>query len=226
MSVLDPVYTVGDQIAEAINTHMDLTKTKTWEHVFYLLRQVNIPSSRAKSYPHELSGGMRQRVMIAMALACNPKLVIADEPTTALDVVTQAQIIKLIKNIQKNYNLSIIYISHELSVLGQACNRIAIMYAGKIVEIGNVEDIFKNPQHPYTQGLLGSCMDFKSLRKRVAGIPGRPPDLVGFFQGCRFHPRCRRKQQICENEEPELRECSQGLEVACHFPGESRGTIE
>ncbi|GAH64325.1 unnamed protein product, partial [marine sediment metagenome] len=156
MGGLNPVYCIGDQITEAITTHTKSKKKEAWNRAEELLKQVEIDPSRARNYPHELSGGMRQRAMIAMALALNPELVIADEPTTALDVVTQAQVLKLMRGLQRELNISIILISHDLSILGQTCDRIIIMYAGKIVEMGDVQALFREPQHPYTKALLSA----------------------------------------------------------------------
>jgi len=215
MGALNPVYTIGSQIVEAIRLHKDLSKKEAWNLTEKLLTQVKVDPVRAKSYPHELSGGMRQRAMIAMALACDPEIVIADEMTTALDVVTQAQILKLLIDLQKRLNLSLIYISHELSVLGQACDKIIIMYAGKIVEMGPTATIFTTPKHPYTQKLLGSLMDIHDECVIPESIPGKPPNLLNPPAGCRFSPRCTTGQASCENDEPPLVEVEPGHFVAC-----------
>jgi len=215
MGALNPVYTVGAQIVEAIKIHRDCSNKEAWDRARELMAQVKMDPTRAKSFPHELSGGMRQRVMIAMALACDPDLVIADEPTTALDVVTQVQVLRLLIDLQKRLGLSLIYISHELSVLGQACDRIIIMYAGKIVEMGATAEIFTSPMHPYTQKLLSSSMDIHSEIIIPESIPGKPPDLLNPPEGCRFWPRCLVRQNSCEKREPKLVLAAPGHYVAC-----------
>jgi len=216
MGALNPVYRIGDQIVEAITTHTKSKKREAWDRAEELLRQVGVDPSRAKNYPHELSGGMRQRAMIAMALALSPELVIADEPTTALDMVTQAQVLKLTRGLQEELNVSIIFISHDLSILGQACDRIIIMYAGKIMEMGDVQALFREPQHPYTKALLSSFPDIKSTKRTLTGLPGSPPDLIDPPSGCRFHPRCSQAQSICKVEEPTTIEVLPKHYVACH----------
>ena len=222
MGALNPVYTVGAQIVEAIRIHRKVSRSDAWEQTRGLLAQVKVDPQRAKSFPHELSGGMRQRVMIAMALACDPDIVIADEPTTALDVVTQVQVLRLLIDLQKRLNLSLIYISHELSVLGQACDRIIIMYAGKIVEVGATTEIFTSPQHPYTQKLLSALMDIHSDINIPESIPGKPPDLLNPPEGCRFSPRCTVGQENCEADAPVLVEVAPNHYVACHRINESK----
>jgi len=222
MGALNPVYTVGAQIVEAIQIHRKVSKSDAWEQTRGLLAQVKMDPQRAKSFPHELSGGMRQRVMIAMALACDPDIVIADEPTTALDVVTQVQVLRLLIELQKRLNLSLIYISHELSVLGQACDRIIIMYAGKIVEMGATTEIFTSPQHPYTQKLLSALMDIHSDISIPESIPGKPPDLLNPPEGCRFSPRCTVGQENCGEDAPVLVEVAPNHYVACHRINESK----
>jgi peptide/nickel transport system ATP-binding protein len=216
MGALNPVQTIGSQIVEAIKLHMDLSKSDAWDRARALLAQVKVDPLRVKSYPHELSGGMKQRVMIAMALACDPHVVIADEMTTALDVVTQAQVLQLLIGLQKELDLSLIYISHELSVLGQACDKIIIMYAGKIVEMGPTSLVFSEPSHPYTQKLLSSNMDVHSDCAVPESIPGKPPDLLNPPSGCRFWPRCTVGQATCETEEPMLIEIGSNHYVACN----------
>ena len=219
MGALNPVYTIGDQIVEAIMAHVKCSGAEALERTKELLRQVNVNASRAKSYPHELSGGMRQRAMIAMALACDPELLIADEPTTALDVVTQAQVINLIKELRTRLSISIILISHDLAILSQACSKIMIMYAGKVMELADVQDLFREPQHPYTKGLLSSCTDLEASRRTLTGIPGKPPSLVDPPAGCRFHPRCACTQTICKTIEPTLVEVLPRHYAACHILG-------
>ncbi|MFC1905851.1 ABC transporter ATP-binding protein [Chloroflexota bacterium] len=216
MGALNPVYTVGAQIVEAIRIHWKMSRKDAWNRARELLAQVKVDPKRVKSFPHELSGGMRQRVMIAMSLACDPDIIIADEPTTALDVVTQVQVLRLLIDLQKRLGLSLIYISHELSVLGQACDRLIIMYAGKIVEMGKTADIFASPQHPYTQKLLSSLMDIHSDCTLPESIPGKPPDLLNPPEGCRFSPRCTIGKENCMTEEPPLIEVAPGHYVACH----------
>ncbi len=217
MGALNPVYRIGTQIVEAIRIHTKTKKSEAWKRAEDLLRQVEIDPSRALNYPHELSGGMRQRAMIAMALALDPDLIIADEPTTALDVVTQVQVLKLLRGLQQKLDVSVILISHDLSILGQACDRVIIMYAGKIVEIGNVEVLFKNPLHPYTQALLDSFPDIKAERKPLTGLQGSPPDLLDPPSGCRLHPRCPEAQNICKETEPQIIEVSPNHSVACYM---------
>lgn len=217
MGALNPVYRIGTQIVEAIKVHTKTKKNEAWERAEDLLRQVEIDPSRALNYPHELSGGMRQRAMIAMALALDPDLIIADEPTTALDVVTQVQVLKLLRALQQKLDVSIILISHDLSILGQACDRVIIMYAGKIAEIGNVEVLFKNPLHPYTQALLDSFPDIKGDKKPLTGLPGSPPDLLDPPSGCRLHPRCPEARNICQETEPQILDVSSNHSVACHM---------
>lgn len=216
MGALNPVYRIGDQIVEAIVKHRKINKAEALGRAKELLRQMEMEPSRVYNYPHELSGGMRQRAMIAMALALNPELVIVDEPTTALDVVTQAQVLKLMRRLQGELNISIIFISHDLSVLAQACERIIIMYAGKIMEMGDVQALFGEPQHPYTRALLNSFTDIKSEKRTLAGLPGSPPDLIDPPSGCRFHPRCPLMQSICKDQEPAMREVLPKHYVACH----------
>jgi peptide/nickel transport system ATP-binding protein len=220
MGALNPVYRIGRQIVEAITTHTNEKKSLAWARARDLLKQVGIEPSRADNYPHELSGGMRQRAMIAMALALNPDMIIADEPTTALDVVTQAQVIKMLRSLQRQLGLSIILISHDLSILGQGCDRIIIMYAGKFVEIGDVNDIFRDPLHPYTHSLLGSFPDIRGERKTLTGLDGSPPDLLKPPSGCRLHPRCPRVRGICKEEEPPMVYVHSNHGVACHLVGQ------
>jgi peptide/nickel transport system ATP-binding protein len=215
MNALNPVFTVGDQIAEVLMLHKGLTKKEAMEEVYKLLKMVGINPKRAKSYPHELSGGQKQRVMIAMALALRPPLVIADEPTTALDVVVQAQIMNLLKKLQREHKVSIILITHDLSLIAEIADKVAIMYAGKIVEYGTADQIYLNPQHPYTQGLLKSIPRIRGDIKKLEWIPGVPPDLIAPPPGCRFAPRCKYVMDICKKEEPPMIEVEPGHYVAC-----------
>jgi len=215
MNALNPVKTIGDQIAEAILAHEEnVTKREALERAAELLKMVGIEPRRIRSYPHELSGGMKQRVVIAMALALNPPLVIADEPTTALDVVVQAQIMNLLKRLKKEYGMSMILISHDLALIAEIADKVAIMYAGKIVEIGTAEQIYNSPKHPYTQGLIRSVPRLRGA-KRLEWIPGQPPDLRNPPPGCRFAPRCPYAMDRCRREEPPMVEVEPGHWVAC-----------
>jgi peptide/nickel transport system ATP-binding protein len=214
MNALNPVYNIGDQLAEVLMHHQNYTKKDALEMAKKLLQMVGIDPSRIKSYPHELSGGMKQRVVIAMALALMPPLVIADEPTTALDVVVQAQIMNLLKRLRKELGLSVILISHDLSLIAEIADKIAIMYGGKIVEYGTSEHIYNNPQHPYTQGLLNSIPRLRGEIKDLTWIPGVPPDLINPPPGCRFEPRCPFAHERCK-EEPPVVEVEPGHKVAC-----------
>lgn len=218
MTSLNPVLTVGMQIAESLQLHRQLDKAEAFARAGEMLRLVGIPSpeQRVKDYPHQYSGGMRQRAMIAMALACNPKLLIADEPTTALDVTMQAQIIDLMKDLQHKLDTAIILISHDLGVIAGLCSRVIVMYAGKIAEAGTVLDVFHNPQHPYTWGLLKSVprMDVRQKQK-LAIIDGQPPDLLNPPDGCPFHPRCPYAMRICTEQYPAITQLSQEHKVKC-----------
>ncbi len=217
MNALNPVYRVGDQIAEAILEHEDVSKEEAIERARELLSLVGVDPDRVKSYPHELSGGMKQRVMIAMALACRPEFLIADEPTTALDVIVQAQVLKLIKRLQEQLGLTLVLITHDLSVVAEICDHVAVMYAGKIVEMGDIVSLYKDPKHPYTQGLIGSFPSIKGERKELVSIPGAPPPLLNPPSGCRFHPRCPYAKDICREKEPELTEIGKDHYAFCHL---------
>lgn len=221
MTSLNPVFTIGNQIGEAISVHEPhLSSQKVRELTIEALKKVGIPApeSRIDDYPHQLSGGMRQRVMIAMALSCQPELLIADEPTTALDVTIQAQILDLMRNLIKSMNSSMILITHDLGVVAETCDYVAIMYAGKIVEYGSVEDIFYRPKHHYTKGLLDSIPHFESHERmeRLKTIPGMVPSLLKLPKGCRFHDRCLSAQEKCRSSEPTL--TSGSHPYACHYP--------
>ena len=215
MNSLNPVQRIGKQIAEPILLHEDIEEDEAMSRVGDLLELVGISRSRLADYPHEFSGGMRQRAMIAMALACNPKLVIADEPVTALDVMIQAQILELLERLRRELHLSMILISHDLSVLAETCDRTAIMYAGKIVEMGSKLDVFTDPKHPYTQGLVGAFPDIRGKRFMPESVPGDVPSLISPPPGCSFHPRCRFAFDRCKAAEPELAEVSPGRRAAC-----------
>jgi oligopeptide/dipeptide ABC transporter ATP-binding protein len=217
MNALNPVLTVGKQISEAIELHDQLDKHAALKKAADMLELVEIPRDRINRYPHEFSGGMKQRAMIAMALACNSKVVIGDEPTTALDVMIQAQILELLERLRKQMGMGLILITHDLSILSETCDRIAVMYAGKIVETGTVEDVFEKPLHPYTQKLI-MCFPNISAEKTIPiGIEGFPPNLINPPNGCRFHPRCEFAIAQCQQEEPRTVSLGKRHQVACHL---------
>jgi oligopeptide/dipeptide ABC transporter ATP-binding protein len=217
MTALNPVMRVGDQIAEAPQVHLGLSRTAARERALDLMRRVGIPDPirRARAYPHELSGGLRQRIMIAIALSCDPKLILCDEPTTALDVTIQDQILKLLLNLRREFGVSVVFVTHDLAVVAETCERLAVMYAGQIVETGTVDEVFRNPRHPYTLGLLRSVPDFDSVQDSLSSIQGAPPDLVMPPPGCRFHPRCPFAQEDCISGEFPLRPVSADRTTAC-----------
>ncbi|MFS0784689.1 ABC transporter ATP-binding protein [Bacillus sp. 1P06AnD] len=206
MTSLNPLFTIGNQLSEAIRLHSKATKKEAFRQAVDMLKLVGLPRADAlmREYPHQLSGGMRQRVMIAMALSCHPRLLIADEPTTALDVTIQAQILSLMKDLNNKLETSIIMITHDLGVVAEVCQRVIVMYAGKIVEEGLVTDIFKNPKHPYTQGLLKSIPDIVTKKERLYSIPGNVPKPGSIKQGCRFAARCEHAFEQCREDAPEL----------------------
>jgi len=226
MTSLNPVYTVGWQIEEQLNEHNDLNKGQARQRAIALLTQVGIPKpeQRIDDYPHQFSGGMRQRVMIALALSCNPDLLIADEPTTALDVTIQAQILELIKNLKQEFGSAVVLITHDLGVVADVADRILVMYAGRIVEEGNKEQIFYDPQHPYTWGLLGSIARLDRPRaRRLTAIAGQPPSLINRPQGCSFRPRCPQAFDRCRAEDPQLTtKVGDGHLDACHLSIEEK----
>jgi oligopeptide/dipeptide ABC transporter ATP-binding protein len=218
LTSLNPVFTIGDQIGEAIHTHKDIPESEVTLRSEQLLKDVGIasPAERLSDYPHQLSGGQRQRVMIAMALACNPDLIIADEPTTALDVTVQAQILRLLGTIQKQRAMSILYITHDLGVVSKVADHVCVMYAGIIAEQGNRQDIFKDPKHPYTQGLLRSVPNIQLDGGELYKMEGSPPNLLRPPSGCRFHPRCPFVMDICRTEEPAFEPVEGGDQItAC-----------
>jgi len=220
MTSLNPVFTIGFQITEALKVHYKISKSKAQEKAVQLLEKVGIPipEQRINEYPHQLSGGMRQRAMIAMALACDPTLLIADEPTTSLDVTIQAQILELMKTLLKEFNSSLIMITHDLGVIAEIADRIAVMYAGKIVEYTDTRSIFYNPLHPYTYGLLTSIPRLDLDIEKLDSIPGLVPDPLHFPEGCKFHPRCPFATAKCRKEEPVLKEVENKHMVRCwHF---------
>lgn len=217
MTALNPVMRVGEQISEAIREHNKISKKEAAERAAKMLEMVGIPAERYREYPHQFSGGMRQRVVIAMALACNPKLLLADEPTTALDVTIQAQILDMINNLKKEYNTSMILITHDLGVVAEVCDEVAIVYAGEIVEYGNKEEIYNNPKHPYTIGLFGALPDLNSNVKRLSPISGMPPDPSNLPKGCHFYPRCPHPKATCKNEKMPLIEIVPGHLCRCFY---------
>lgn len=219
MTALNPVYTVGEQIMESIELHLQVSEAEAEAQTIDILHTVGIssPEMRIHEYPHQLSGGMRQRVLIAMALCCHPALLIADEPTTALDVTIQAQILDLIRHLQFSTGMSVLLITHDLAVVAESCDRVLVMYASKIVESTNVKTIFADPLHPYTRGLFQAIPDIEQTRERLNVIPGFVPSPLNFPTGCKFHERCNCAQKICREKEPELQEKKSGHFVACHL---------
>ncbi|NQD68066.1 ABC transporter ATP-binding protein, partial [Bacillus haikouensis] len=214
---LNPVIPVGEQIAEAIRIHQKLGKKDAWKKAVDMLELVGIPSpqQRAKQEPFQLSGGMRQRVMIAMALACNPEVLIADEPTTALDVTIQAQILELMKDLQKKLNMGIIFITHDLGVVAELCDKVAVMYAGQVVEYSSTEQLFSNPKHPYTNGLMSSLPKLYEDQAELDTMPGSVPSPYEMPKGCRFSPRCALATARCHEEEPQLHSLKDGSQIRC-----------
>ncbi|MEW6073402.1 MAG: ABC transporter ATP-binding protein [Planctomycetota bacterium] len=223
MTALNPVFAVGEQIAEAVRLHQGLSRREASARAARMLEQVGIPdpARRARSYPHQLSGGMRQRVMIAMAVSCGPRLLIADEPTTALDVTVQAQILALLADLQRRTGMSMLLITHDLGVVAETADRVAVMYAGRVVEHAGVRELFARPRHPYTVGLLRSRPDLARPGERLPAIEGAVPSAFALPAGCRFHPRCPRAAARCVAEEPALLPAPAAAgehAVACHFP--------
>jgi peptide/nickel transport system ATP-binding protein len=219
MVALNPVFTVGEQIVEAIMLHQKVDEKAARVMAIDLLRKVGIPEpeKRIDQYPHELSGGMRQRAMIAMALSCKPKVLIADEPTTALDVTIQAQIMELMKELQREYGMAIMLITHDLGLIAENADRVVVMYAGKVVEYADVKTLFNDPKHPYTWGLLHAIPRLDIEQTRLYNIPGVVPDPLHFPSGCKFHPRCEFKEERCTREEPELINVGENHTVRCFF---------
>lgn len=219
MNALNPIFTVGDQIVEAIQVHdRDITVNQAREKVADLFDLVGLDAPLMDRYPHEFSGGMRQRAVIAMALACEPKLIIADEPTTALDVIVQDRILNQLKEIQERLDMSMIYISHDIAVIAEVSDRIGVMYAGRMAELADADAIFKQPIHPYTYALMGAFPSIIGEKKELSTLPGEPPDLLNPPSGCRFHPRCPRATTQCHQETPPFIEHSPDHSAACWHP--------
>ena len=215
MTALNPTMPVAEQIAEAIRNHNHITKHEAQIQAIKLLETVRIPAERAFEYPHQFSGGMKQRVVIAMALACNPKLLIADEPTTALDVTIQAQVLELMKDLKEQYGTSMIMITHDLGIVSEVCDNVAIIYAGEVVEYGNLQHIYENPQHPYTNGLFGSLPDIDKDVEFLSPIEGLMPDPANLPSGCKFNPRCKYACPECSQQVPAFTETEPGHFVRC-----------
>jgi peptide/nickel transport system ATP-binding protein len=221
MNSLHPIMRIEEQIVEAILLHEKVSKEEAVKRTESLLDIVGVGAHRADRYPHELSGGLKQRAIIAMSLACNPTLIIADEPTTALDVIVEAQVLKAMKELQRKLGLSMIFVTHDLSMIAETCNKVAIMYAGRIVEMGDIIPVFKEPLHPYTQKLIAAFPSILGRVTELVSIPGFPPDLLHPPPGCRFHPRCQYAMAICEKEDPQLTEIK-SRQVACHLIKEGK----
>lgn len=217
MTSLNPVMTVAEQIAEGIEIHQDLNHEESMERANEMLELVGIPRERAAEYPHQFSGGMKQRVVIAIALACNPNLLIADEPTTALDVTIQAQVLELMGELKKEFNTAMILITHDLGIVAETCDNVAVMYAGEVIEFATLEQLFRNPKHPYTLGLFGSIPNLTEDVKRLNPIKGLMPDPTDLPSGCPFHPRCPHATDVCAKEIPDVVQVEEGHEVKCHI---------
>jgi len=226
MSALNPVFTVGEQIAESIKLHEKVTSVEANDRAIKMLELVGIPGSRAGEYPHQFSGGMKQRVVIAVALACNPKLLIADEPTTALDVTIQAQVLELMKNLKEKYQTSMIMITHDLGIVAEVCDEVAIIYAGRIVESGSLEEVYNATMHPYTEGLFNSLPNVNDRKAQLKPIPGLMPDPSNLPTGCSFSPRCPYSLEECHSIEPELVNMGGTHKVSCIRYGLSNFNIE
>jgi len=223
MTALDPVYTVGDQIAETVMRHEKVSKEEALGRALELLEFVRVPNAarRLKAYPFELSGGLRQRAMIAMALSCRPSLLLADEPTTALDATVQIQVLILLRKLQKEMGMGVVFVTHDLGVAAQIADKVAVMYAGRIIEAGTVREVLGNPQHPYTRGMLASTVHGQARGEDIAAIPGSPPDMRREITGCAFAPRCAQAQDICRARLPEETVLSETRRVRCHLVAEA-----
>lgn len=227
MNALNPVYTVGQQIAEALELHLsNISPAQARERIAILFELVGLDPALMDRYPHEFSGGMRQRAVIAMALSCSPDIIIADEPTTALDVIVQDRILKRIRELQRELNMAMIYISHDIAVIAEVSDRIGVMYAGRLAEMAESADIFERPMHPYTYALMGAFPSIKGKRRDLRTLPGEPPDLLDPPPGCRFHPRCPYATEVCREKQPDFMpvngasrsDLTQGHYVACWHP--------
>ncbi|WIV11613.1 ABC transporter ATP-binding protein [Proteiniborus sp. MB09-C3] len=215
MTSLNPIMTIGEQLVEVVLAHKKVSKEEAKKQVIELLKIVGVKEDRFNDYPHQFSGGMKQRVVITMALLCNPKLLIADEPTTALDVTIQAQVLDIIHDLQRKYNMSMILITHDLGVVAETCDKVAIMYAGEIVETGTIEEVYTNAKHPYTRGLFESIPKLDEDSEKLIPIPGSTPNAAALPTGCYFHPRCKHRQEICEKVSPPVK--GQSHLYKCHF---------
>ncbi len=215
MTSLNPIMTIGEQLVEVVLAHKKVSKEEAKKQVIELLKVVGVKEDRFNDYPHQFSGGMKQRVVITMALLCNPKLLIADEPTTALDVTIQAQVLDIIRDLQQKYNMSMILITHDLGVVAETCDKVAIMYAGEIVETGTIEEVYTNAKHPYTRGLFESIPKLDEDNEKLIPIPGSTPNAAALPSGCYFHPRCKYRQEICERVSPPVK--GQSHLYKCHF---------
>ncbi|WP_243355949.1 ABC transporter ATP-binding protein [Bacillus litorisediminis] len=224
MTSLNPLFTIGNQLVEGIRIHEKVSKNEAEKRAVDMLKLVGLPRAEElmKEYPHQLSGGMRQRVMIAMALSCKPRLLIADEPTTALDVTIQAQILDLMKQLNKQLGTAIMLITHDLGVVAEVCQRVMVMYAGQVVEEATVSEIFKNPKHPYTIGLLQSIPDIRRKKEKLYSIPGQVPKPGSIKKGCRFYARCPHAMERCKDEDPSLYKIGDGHQVRCFLAEEGR----
>ena len=217
MNAFDPVITIGSQIVESIRIHSKVDKADAWRRTRELFSLVGIPEGRAKGYPHEFSGGMKQRAAIAMALSLNPKLVILDEPTTALDVVVQRQVLGLLAKLRRELGISFLFVTHDLSVLSEIATKVAVMYAGRLAEISNSEAMFASPKHPYSRALIHAIPTLSGDLSLVKSIPGVPANVLSLPSGCKFHPRCPSAFDRCMKEEPRLLQMDDGSSVACHL---------
>ena len=223
MTALNPVLTVGDQISEVVRLHEKITRTEATRKASDMLKLVGIPEERMGEYPHQFSGGMKQRVVIAIALACSPRLLIADEPTTALDVTIQAQVLELMQRLKNELGTSMLLITHDLGVVAETCDRVAIMYAGEIMECGTLEEVYNDTRHPYTKGLFGSIPSANTRARRLSPIPGLMPDPAALPKGCAFHPRCGRATELCRREKPADLTVGKGHSARCHYACETGG---